>query len=193
MIKMFRLSHSTIFHLPRKTSYSHKDWENNRLPLKLSCCQIFSLWETILGLLFEWWQSYFNTASAASAHSLFWTRMWWYVMWYTVTRYFTSDLLAEHWFTEECVVFQSESNALTVSVGLPWTFPDLSRLQTLRFQQYYKLIESHAVQQGSHKLGYDTKFNVCKLYDDHTYWIVGYDTSQYTRKCHQCAPSICGE
>ena len=36
------------------------------------------------------------------------------------------------------------------------------------------------------ELGYDIKFDVCRLYNDHTY-----DTSQYTRKHHQHASSIC--
>ena len=50
---------------------------------------------------------------------------------------------------------------------------------------------SHAVRHGSNKHGYEIKFDVCRLYHDHTYWILGYNTSQNTGKCHQHASSLC--
>lgn len=56
----------------------------------------------------------------------------------------------------------------------------------------YKFLACHTVWHGSNKLGYNGKFDVCRLYDNNTYWIVGYDASQYKRiKCPQHAPAIC--
>lgn len=47
----------------------------------------------------------------------------------------------------------------------------LKRMQSVRFQQYYKLLQPH----GSNKLGYDINF-VCRLCDDNT--VMGYDAIQ---------------
>lgn len=73
----------------------------------------------------------------------------------------------------------------------PDTNYPLRHLQIVRFLQSYKFSAGHTVWHGPNKLGYDFNFHVCGLYDDNTYWIEGYDASQYSSIiCLQCVWSI---
>ncbi len=63
----------------------------------------------------------------------------------------------------------------------------------VRCYQSYKIIASYTVQHGSDKLGYNIKFDVCRLCNNNTYWLTG-QWNIFSVRCisllHWCTPLL---